>query len=155
MEINTGISTQHRQTIVDGLSKLLANSYTLYLKTQNFHWNVTGNMFQELHLLFEKQYMELANAVDEVAERIRALGFPAPASYTQFSQLATVKEETTVPNAKKMIEQLIADNETIVRIARDLFPAVDDAKDEATADLLTERMQAHEKAAWMLRSLLG
>ncbi len=155
MGINTGISTKHRQTIAEGLSKLLADSYTLYLKTHNFHWNVKGPMFQTLHILFEQQYTELATAVDTLAERIRALDFPAPGSYLQFSKLKTIKEETGVPTAEKMIKQLVADNETVVRAARALFPIADEAGDEATADILTERMEIHEKSAWMLRSLLG
>lgn len=155
MDINTGISEKNRQAMAEGLSLFLADSYTLYLKTHNFHWNVKGNLFQTLHTLFEQQYTELALAVDAIAERIRALGFPAPGSYAQFAQLTTIQEETGVPSADKMIEQLTQDNETLARKARNLFPTVNEAGDEATADLLTTRMQTHEKAAWMLRSLLG
>ncbi len=154
MSINVGLSEKDRKSIADGLSRLLADTYTLYLKTHNFHWNVTGMQFTSLHSLFEQQYTELANAVDKIAERIRALGFPAPGSYKQFSELTSIKEETKMIPAGEMIEQLIDANESVVRTAREIFPAVDDAKDEATADLLTQRMDHHEKQAWMLRSLL-
>lgn len=154
MTINIGISEQHRKQIAEGLSHLLADSYTLYLKTHNFHWNVIGPMFQTLHLLFETQYTELALAVDEVAERIRALGFPAPGSYQQFSQLTVIKEETTVPDARTMIKQLVEGQEAVTRTARGIFKVVDEAHDQPTADLLTRRMEVHEKNAWMLRSLL-
>lgn len=154
MNINIGISEQHRAQLADGLSHLLADSYTLYLKTHNFHWNVVGPMFQTLHLLFETQYTELALAVDEIAERIRALGFPAPASYKQFAELTCIMEETTVPNASAMIKQLIEGQEAIVRTARQMFPVVEQANDQPTMDLLTRRMEVHEKNAWMLRSLL-
>lgn len=154
MDINTGINKNDRKTIADALAKLLADSYTLYLKTQNFHWNVTGAQFTNLHELFEKQYQDLANAVDAIAERIRALGLPAPGSYKEFSSLTSIKEASGSYTADKMIEALVADNESIVRNARELFPSVDEAKDESTADLLTERMEVHEKNAWMLRSLL-
>ena len=144
-----------RQQIGASLSKLLADTYTLYLKTQGFHWNVTGPQFNSLHAMFEAQYTELSGAVDEIAERIRALGFPAPGSFSQFARLATVKEEESEPNAQDMIRALAKDQETVVRTARAIFPVVDDAHDEPTADLLTSRMQVHEKTAWMLRSLLG
>jgi starvation-inducible DNA-binding protein len=154
MEIDIGIPEQDRQAIVDGLSRLLADTYTLYLKTHNFHWNVTGPMFQTLHLMFETQYNELALAVDLIAERIRALGSPAPGTYAAFSRLSTVKEADGVPSAQEMIRQLMQDQETVVRTARSMFKAVDQAGDEPTADLLTQRMQVHEKTAWMLRSLL-
>ncbi len=154
MDINTGLSASDREQIALGLSKVLADSYTLYLKTHNFHWNVTGPMFQTLHLMFEAQYTELAGAVDEVAERIRALGFPAPGSYTQFAKLATVKEAEGVPAATDMIKQLVEGHETVTRTARDMFSTASDADDEATADLLTQRIHLHEKTAWMLRSLL-
>jgi starvation-inducible DNA-binding protein len=153
--IDIGIDEGVRRQIGDGLSRLLADTYTLYLKTHNFHWNVTGPMFNTLHLMFEAQYNELALAVDLVAERIRALGFPAPGSYRQFAELTSLKEETTVPNAEDMIRQLVKDQEAVVRTARSIFPLVDEAHDEPTADLLTQRMQVHEKTAWMLRSLLG
>lgn len=152
--INIGIPDQHRKSIADGLSKLLADSYTLYLKTHNFHWNVTGPLFQTLHLMFETQYNELSLAVDLIAERIRALGYPAPGSYAQFAQLTAVTEAQGVPPAKEMIRQLIEAQETVIRTARALFPQVQEAHDEASADLLTQRIQLHEKTAWMLRSLL-
>ncbi|MBA1148016.1 DNA starvation/stationary phase protection protein [Ectothiorhodospiraceae bacterium WFHF3C12] len=153
-KIDIGIDEPTRSEIANGLSRLLADSYTLYLKTHNFHWNVTGPMFQTLHDMFEQQYTELATAVDEIAERIRALGFPAPGSYTQFSELSTVQEETGHPSAEEMIRKLVEDQETVVRTARQAFTVVDKANDEPTADLLTQRMQVHEKTAWMLRSLL-
>lgn len=152
--IDNGISTTDRQAITDGLSHLLADTYTLYLKTHNYHWNVTGPMFQTLHLMFETQYNELSLAVDLIAERIRALGAKAPGSYAQFAALTSVKEETGDPTATEMIRDLVAGQETVVRTARGLFPVVDAAHDEPTADLLTQRMQIHEKTAWMLRSLL-
>ena len=152
MEI--GISTRDRAAIADGLAHLLADSYSLYLKTHGFHWNVTGPMFNTLHLMFMDQYTELWNALDLIAERIRALGHPAPASYSQFVKLSSIAEETGTPAAEDMIKQLIAGQEAIVRTARKLFPNVDKVGDEPTADLLTQRMQIHEKNAWMLRSLL-
>ena len=152
MEI--GISTGDRAAIADGLAHLLADSYSLYLKTHGFHWNVTGPMFNTLHLMFMDQYTELWNALDLIAERIRALGHPAPASYSQFVKLSSIAEETGTPAAEDMIKQLIAGQEAIVRTARKLFPNVDKVGDEPTADLLTQRMQIHEKNAWMLRSLL-
>lgn len=154
MVIDIGISPEQRKKIADGLAHLLADTYTLYIKTHNFHWNVTGPMFNSLHLMFEKQYMELANAVDEIAERVRALGFPAPASYQQFAALTIIKEETGVPAAKDMIQQLVEGQEAVVRTARGILPIADDANDQPTLDLLTRRMEAHEKTAWMLRSLL-
>ncbi|MEE8233888.1 MAG: Dps family protein [Gammaproteobacteria bacterium] len=154
MSINIGISEQDRQNIADGLAKVLADSYTLYLKTHNYHWNVTGPMFNTLHLMFEGQYTELATAVDEIAERIRALGIAAPGSYKAFAQLTEIKEEEGIPNAEEMIQQLVIGQETVVRTARSILPVVDAANDEPTADLLTQRMQIHEKNAWMLRSLL-
>ncbi|WP_436262682.1 Dps family protein [Natronocella acetinitrilica] len=154
MEINIGISEANREQIAHGLSRLLADSYSLYLKTHNFHWNVSGPMFQTLHQMFEEQYLELATAVDEIAERIRALGYPAPGSYSQFAQLTSIPEETGTPTADEMIRQLVRDQEAVVRTAREVFPAVENANDEPSADLLTQRMQVHEKTAWMLRSLL-
>lgn len=153
-QINIGISEEDRQQIAEGLSRLLADTYTLYLKTHNFHWNVTGPMFNTLHLMFEQQYTELATAVDEIAERIRALGFPAPGSYAQYSELTSITEESDVPAAEDMIAQLARDQEIVVRTAREVFPVADQAHDEPTADLLTQRMQVHEKTAWMLRSML-
>ncbi|CCG41612.1 Dps family protein [Magnetospirillum molischianum] len=152
--IDIGIDEKAREQIGAGLSRMLADTYTLYLKTHNFHWNVTGPMFNTLHLMFEAQYTELALAVDLIAERIRALGFPAPGSYRQFADLTSISEETTVPSAEDMIRQLVKDQEAVVRTARSIFPVVDEAHDEPTADLLTQRMQVHEKTAWMLRSLL-
>ncbi|QQS49616.1 MAG: DNA starvation/stationary phase protection protein [Acidobacteriota bacterium] len=155
MPINLGIEEKDRQEISQGLSKLLADTYTLYLKTHNFHWNVTGPMFQTLHLMFETQYNELALAVDQIAERIRALGFFAPGSYREFAKLSSIKEEENVPDAREMIRLLVEGQETVIRTARSVFPAVDRVNDEPTADLLTQRMQVHEKTAWMLRSLLA
>lgn len=153
--IDIGIPEKKRQAIGQGLARLLADSYTLYLKTHNFHWNVTGPMFQTLHLMFEQQYNELALAVDLIAERIRALGLPAPGSYADFAKLTVIKEAKGVPAAKAMIAQLVKDHESVVRTARSVFPLVDQAHDEPSADLLTQRMQVHEKTAWMLRSLLA
>jgi starvation-inducible DNA-binding protein len=155
MKINIGLNDQQRKSIADGLSVLLANTYTLYLKTQSFHWNVEGPMFSTLHLMFEQQYTELAVAVDEIAERIRALGFAAPGSYAQYAKLATIKEETGVPVAEEMIKQLVQGHEAIVETARKLFPLVEEAHDAPTQDVLTRRMETHEKTAWMLRSLLS
>lgn len=155
MPINIGIEEKSRQEIAQGLSRLLADTYTLYLKTHNFHWNVTGPMFQTLHLMFETQYTELATAVDLIAERIRALGFPAPGTYKEFTALSSISEEEGVPKAEDMIRKLVEGQEAVVRTARSIFPLVDQANDEPTADLLTQRMQVHEKTAWMLRSLLG
>ncbi len=154
-KIDIGIPDKQRRAIADGLSRLLADTYTLYLKTHNFHWNVTGPQFNTLHQMFEVQYMELALAVDTIAERIRALGEPAPGSYSAYAKLATVKEADGVPAADEMIRQLAADQATVVRTARGVFPLADDAHDEPTADLLTQRMQIHEKTAWMLRAMLG
>lgn len=155
MAIDIGISEEDRKSIVDGLSNLLSDTYVLYLKTHNFHWNVTGPMFNTLHLMFEGQYNELALAVDAIAERIRALGFPAPGTYTTYAKLSSIKEEPGVPAADEMIKQLVEGQEAVVRTARSLFPLLDKVSDEPTADLLTQRMQAHEKTAWMLRSLLA
>jgi starvation-inducible DNA-binding protein len=154
MEIHIGIDEGPRKEIAHGLSQVLADTYTLYLKTHNFHWNVTGPMFTTLHELFEQQYTELATAVDQVAERIRTLGFPAPGSYKQFAELSSVAEETGVPRAESMIAQLVEGHETVAKTARSVFPVADGANDQPTADLLTQRMQVHEKAAWMLRSLI-
>ncbi len=153
--IDIGIDAQERKTIAAGLSKLLADSYTLYLKTHNYHWNVTGPQFSTLHAMFEQQYTELALAVDEIAERIRALGIAAPGSYREFVELAAVKEAAGGESAEEMIRELLTGQETVVRTARAAFPAADEAVDEPTADLLTQRMQVHEKNAWMLRSMLA
>jgi starvation-inducible DNA-binding protein len=155
MEINIGIAEQDRAAIAEGLSRLLADTYTLYLKTHNFHWNVTGPMFNTLHLMFEGQYNELALAVDSIAERIRALGFPAPGTYAAYARLSSIKEEEGVPDAQQMIRLLVQGQEAVVRTARSIFPLADKVADEPTADLLTQRMQVHEKTAWMLRSLLA
>ena len=154
MDVNIGISKKDRAAIADGLSRVLADSYTLYLKTHNYHWNVTGPMFQTLHLLFETQYTELALAVDLIAERIRALGHPAPGTYKDFARLSSIKERTGVPRATDMIRDLVEGQEAVVRTAREVFPLVEKSSDEPSADLLTQRMQVHEKNAWMLRSLL-
>jgi starvation-inducible DNA-binding protein len=155
MQINIGIEERDRREIADGLSRLLADTYTLYLKTHNYHWNVTGPMFQTLHLMFETQYGELALAVDLIAERIRALGFPAPGTYADFARLSSIHEEPGVPSAQDMIRKLVDGQESVVRTARSIFPSVEKVNDEPTADLLTQRMQLHEKTAWMLRSLLA
>ena len=153
--MDTGLSAQDRAQIAEGLSRLLADTYTLYLKTHSFHWNVTGPMFNTLHLMFEQQYNELALAVDFIAERIRALGVHAPGSYQQYSALTSIIEETGVPSAEKMIQQLVQGQEAVVKTARSIFPLADKAGDEPTADLLTQRMQVHEKTAWMLRSMIA
>lgn len=154
MNIDIGIDAKKRQEIASGLSRVLADTYTLYLKTHNFHWNVTGPMFQTLHLMFEQHYNELALAVDLVAERIRALGFPAPGTYKKFSELSAIKEEDGVPKAEEMIRLLVQGHETVARTAREVFKVADSVSDQPTCDLLTQRMQVHEKTAWMLRSLL-
>ena len=155
MEIDIGITEQDRAAIADGLSRLLADTYTLYLKTHNFHWNVTGPMFNTLHTMFETQYTELALAVDDIAERIRALGFPAPGTYAAYSKLSSIKEQEGIPAAEEMIKLLVEGQEAVVRTARGIFPLLEKVSDEPTADLLTQRMQIHEKTAWMLRSLLA
>lgn len=154
MKIDIGIDEADRLAIADGLSRLLADSYTLYLKTHNYHWNVTGPMFQTLHLMFEEQYNELALAVDEIAERIRALGALAPGTYREFTELSSIDEDSDRPDAKEMIRRLVKGQEAVARTARSVFPTVQSASDEPTADLLTQRLQVHEKTAWMLRSLL-
>ena len=154
MAVDIGIKPQDRKAIAQGLSHLLADTYTLYLKTHNFHWNVKGPMFQTLHLMFETQYNELALAVDLIAERIRALGEPAPGSYSDYARLSSIKEAKGVPTATKMIAELVAGQEAVARTARRIFPLAEKANDEPTADLLTQRLQVHEKTAWMLRSLL-
>lgn len=155
LEIDIGISTEHRQLVVEGLSRFLADSYTLYLMTHNFHWNVTGPQFNGLHNMFMEQYTEQWMAVDEIAERIRALGFPAPGTYKEFSRLASFKEVDGVPNATEMIEHLVKAQEATARTARSLFLLVNEADDQPSADLLTQRLNIHEKTAWMLRSMLG
>lgn len=154
MSIDIGINEASRRQIAEGLSRLLADTYTLYLKTHNFHWNVKGPMFNTLHTMFMQQYTELSVAVDDIAERIRALGFPAPGSYAQFAALTSIPEESGVPKATDMLRQLVAGQEAVVRTARAIFPVAEEAKDEPTCDLLTQRMQLHEKTAWMLRAML-
>lgn len=152
--IDIGISPEDRKDIADGLSRVLADTYTVYLRTHNFHWNVTGPMFQTLHLMFMTQYNELWTATDLIAERIRALGFPAPGTYSAFGKLTSIKEVDGVPKAQEMIRLLVEGNEAVARTARSVFPIAEKANDQPTADLLTQRMQVHEKTAWMLRSLL-
>ena len=154
MKIDTGISTKDRAAIAQGLSRLLADTYILYLKTHSFHWNVEGPMFQTLHLMFMDQYTEAWNAIDPIAERIRALGHYAPGSYQQYVKLASVKESDGVPRAEKMVAELIAGQEAVARTARSVLSVADAANDQPTLDLLTQRLNIHEKNAWMLRSLL-
>ncbi len=152
--INIGISEKHRVKIAEGLSKLLADTYSLYLKTHNFHWNVEGPMFNTLHVMFMDQYTELWTALDAIAERIRSLGYPAPGTYREFSRLTSIQETDGVPDALEMVRLLVEGHEAVARTARAAFPAADKGGDESTADLLTQRLQVHEKTAWMLRSLL-
>ena len=154
MDINIGISTKDRAQIAGALAKVLADTYTLYMKTHNFHWNVKGPMFQTLHLMFEQQYNELWLAADAIAERIRTLGFPAPGTYKQFAALSSITEDDGVPVADDMIRRLVEGHETSARTARDAFKLADEVNDQPTCDLLTQRMQVHEKTAWMLRSLV-
>lgn len=153
--IDIGIPEKKRLKIAEGLSRLLADTYTLYLKTHNFHWNVTGPMFNTLHTMFEAEYNELALAVDQIAERIRSLGVYAPGSYKQFLALTSLEEEIDVPSAEEMVLQLVKGHEAVARTARSIFPVAEDGCDESTTDLLTQRLQVHEKTAWMLRSLLS
>jgi len=155
MDINIGLTEAQRNEIADRLSGLLADSYSLYLKTHNFHWNVTGPQFNTLHAMFETQYTELAIAVDDIAERIRALGVKAPGSYAEFSARTNVADASGGETAEKMVAALVEGQETVARTARDAFPAAEAANDQPTADLLTQRMQIHEKNAWMLRSMLA
>jgi starvation-inducible DNA-binding protein len=152
--MDIGINQTDREKIAAGLSRLLADSYTLYLMTHNFHWNVKGPMFNTLHVMFMEQYTEQWNALDVIAERIRALDFPAPGTYSEFVKLASIKEVAGVPKATEMIRLLVAAQEATARTARGLFPVVNEANDQPTADLLTQRLEVHEKTAWMLRSLL-
>lgn len=154
-EMDIGISTADRQKIADGLSALLADSYTLYLMTHNFHWNVTGPQFNSLHNMFMDQYTEQWNALDIIAERIRALGFPAPGTYKEFVRLSSIKEVEGVPCANEMIKHLVLAQEATARTARKLFNLVDEANDQPTADVLTQRIDIHEKTSWMLRSMLS
>ena len=152
--INIGINDGDRAKIVDGLSALLADSFTLYMMTHNFHWNVTGPQFNSLHLMFMGQYTEQWNALDILAERIRALGHPAPGTFSEFAKLTSIKEVSGVPKANDMVRHLVNAQESTARTARKLFPVVEAANDQPTADLLTQRLEVHEKTAWMLRSLL-
>ncbi len=154
LTIDIGISEEDRKAIADGLSHLLADSYTLYLKTHNYHWNVVGPMFNTLHLMFETHYNELALAVDLIAERIRSVGEPAPATYREFAALSSIEEDSDHPDATEMIKRLVKGHEAVARTARSVYPVVEKASDEPTADLLTQRLQVHEKTAWMLRSML-
>lgn len=154
VRIDIGIPEEKREKIAQGLSRLLADSFTLYLMTHNFHWNVTGPMFNALHQMFMQQYTEQWNALDEIAERIRALGFPAPGTYREYIDLASIKEVDGVPKAMDMVRHLVAAQEATARTAREVFPLSEDANDQPTADLLTQRLNVHEKTAWMLRSLL-
>lgn len=154
MKIDIGITEKDRKSIAGGLSQLLADTYTLYLKTHSFHWNVEGPMFQTLHIMFMGQYTEMWNALDIIAERIRALGHYAPGSYAEISQLTTIKESKTVPKATKMVEELILGHEAVIKTTRSIFEAAEKAKDQTTMDVLTQRLDIHEKTAWMLRSLL-
>ncbi len=154
MEINIGISEENRERIAEGLSKVLADSYMVYLKTHNYHWNVTGELFHSLHEQFEGQYTELAEAIDVIAERIRALGYRAPGSFKEYTEITSIEEDTDQPDALEMVRRLAVDNETILRTAREALPACEDAGDEASIDLLTQRLHVHSKTAWMLRSHL-
>jgi starvation-inducible DNA-binding protein len=151
---NLGINEKDRLKVVEGLSRLLADTYTLYLKTHNFHWNVTGPMFQTLHTMFQTQYTEMWTNIDLIAERIRSLDAPAPGTYAEFSKLASIKETAGNPKAQDMIRILLEGHEAVTRTARKVFPAAEQANDQPTMDLLTQRMEVHEKTAWMLRSLL-
>ncbi|HEY5655820.1 MAG TPA: Dps family protein [Woeseiaceae bacterium] len=155
MQVNIGLNDEQRAAIAEQLSRLLADSYTLYLKTHNYHWNVTGPQFSALHLMFEQQYTELATAIDTIAERIRALGIAAPGSYSEFARLTAIEEAKGGENAEEMVRQLVIGQETLARTAREAFPTADQANDQPTADLLTQRLQIHEKNAWMLRSMLA
>lgn len=153
-KMDIGISETDRKEVAHGLSKLLADTYTLYLKTHNFHWNVEGPMFQTLHVMFMTQYTEMWNALDVIAERIRALGHYAPGSYSDFIRLSSIKESKTVPKAQKMIEEAVQGHEAVIKTTRSIFEAAEKAKDQTTMDVLTQRLDIHEKTAWMLRSLL-
>ena len=154
IDIDIGINDQDRARIAGGLKRLLADTYTLYLKTHNYHWNVTGPRFRDLHLLWEEQYTELAVAVDDLAERIRTLGHPAPGTYREFAHLTSIEEPETVPDAEGMLRDLVTAQEAVVRTAREILPPAQSAGDESSASLIADRMVVHEKAAWMLRSLL-
>lgn len=153
-QVNIGIDNNAREQIAQGIGRVLADSYSLYLMTHNFHWNVTGPHFRDLHLLFEEQYAELATAVDEIAERIRTLGYPAPGTYRQFAELSSIEEADGIPPAFDMVRTLAEANETVARTCRQVLPQAQDADDESSAALLSDRMRLHEKNAWLLRSLL-
>lgn len=155
MELNIGIAERDRQAVAASLSHFLADTYSLYLKTHGYHWNVTGPMFDSLHSMFMGQYSELWTAIDEIAERIRALGEYAPAGYGKFAQLSSISEDVSVPTATDMIRNLVQGHEAVIRTARSTFPIAEQAGDQVTLDLLTQRLQIHEKTAWMLRSLLA
>jgi starvation-inducible DNA-binding protein len=155
LAVDIGISEDSRQEIAQGLSRVLADTYSLYLKTHYFHWNVTGSLFNSLHLMFEQQYTELAIAVDDIAERIRSLGVFAPGSYSQFAELTSIPETRDVPSAEDMVRLLVEGNEAVAKTARSVFPAAEKGNDESTADLLTDRLRVHEKTAWMLRSIIN
>jgi starvation-inducible DNA-binding protein len=155
LPVDIGIPEDSRREIAQGLSRVLADTYSLYLKTHYFHWNVTGPMFNSLHLMFEGQYTELATAVDELAERIRALGVFAPGSYSQFTELSSIPETREVPSAEEMVRLLVEGNEAVAKTARSVFPIAEKGGDESTADLLTGRLRVHEKTAWMLRSIIN
>ncbi|MEX0796769.1 MAG: Dps family protein [Acidimicrobiia bacterium] len=152
MEINTGLSEESRSELAEGLGRLLADTYTLYVKTHGYHWNVTGPMFRTLHLMFEEEYIDLREAVDVIAERIRALGHPAPGSYSEFAELTSVTDEKGVPQAMEMVRNLMEGHESVVRTGRQVVKTAEEAGDVASADLVTQRIDIHEKTAWMLRS---
>jgi starvation-inducible DNA-binding protein len=154
-KINTGISAEDRKRLAEGLSRVLADSYTLYLKTHNYHWNVEGPNFKAFHDLFEEQYTDLATAVDDIAERIRALGHKAPGSYSEFTQIGAVKEDTGHPDATTMVRRLAEDQETVANTCRQVLHTAGEAMDVATDDLLSARVRVHEKNAWMLRAHLS
>ena len=154
MQVDTGLEAGDRKKISDELARAMADTYVLYLKTQGFHWNVTGDKFQPLHQVFEDQYMDLRGAIDDLAERMRALGEYAPASWAQFGEIASIREETGVPPAMEMVKQLVAGHEAVVKTLRSGIPTAEAANDEATVDLMVERLRVHEKTAWMLRSFL-
>jgi starvation-inducible DNA-binding protein len=154
LAVDIGLSDKDRQKITLGLGKLLADTYTLYLMTHNFHWNVTGPMFNSLHVMFMEQYTELWNAIDPIAERIRALGFPAPGTYREFSKLTSISEPEGQPHALDMVAHLVHGHEAVAKTARSVFVTASDANDQPSADLLTQRLDIHEKTAWMLRSVL-
>lgn len=154
MKIDIGITEKDRKNVAHGLSQLLADTYTLYLKTHNFHWNVEGPMFQTLHVMFMQQYTEMWNALDVIAERIRSLGHYTPGTYSEFTKLTSIKEAKGIPKATKMVEELIQGHEAVIKTTRKVFESAEQAKDQTTMDVLTQRLDIHEKTAWMLRSLL-